>query len=338
VTFFNAEQFLTEAIHSVLQQTYGNWELILVDDGSSDASTLIAREFQARDRDRIRYVEHPGHVNRGGSASRNRGLAVASGELIAFLDADDVYMPERLERHVQALERYPEVQAVQSSLEFWHSWRGTPAYTPENIRERPPPVAIGVPIQPPELLLLLCQTGRRIVPGICSITVRAPLFATAGGFEDSFRGLYDDQVVYAKLYLDATVLVLDECLARYRRHPQSTTQLSKRQDEFRARLAFLTWLQSYLRARAIDHPLIWDALRREFRSLSHPLLWKIGHLPGVVSKIARSHAQHMLPSQIIEPAMRWWGKRKVAAADAVTRRIKKEVAAKIRNGSSGQKD
>src|SRR5262249_40463181 len=93
--FLNAEPFIEEAIDSVLQQTYADWELLLVDDGSSDASTQIARRFAAGLPGRVRYLEHDQHVNLGKSASRNLGISEARGEFIAFLDADDVWLPHK---------------------------------------------------------------------------------------------------------------------------------------------------------------------------------------------------------------------------------------------------
>ena len=84
VIFLDAEAFLDEAIASVLRQTWGNWELLLVDDGSTDASAAIARRHCAEHPGRVRYLHHEGLVNRGMSASRNLGLREAAGELVAF--------------------------------------------------------------------------------------------------------------------------------------------------------------------------------------------------------------------------------------------------------------
>src|SRR5512147_1824882 len=96
IIFWNAERFLQEAIESVLAQTYPSWELLLVDDGSTDGASEIARSYAARHPERIRYLEHPGHRNRGMSASRNLGLQQSRGALVAFLDSDDVWLPEKL--------------------------------------------------------------------------------------------------------------------------------------------------------------------------------------------------------------------------------------------------
>ena len=100
VIFLNAKAFIREAVDSVLAQSYSDWDLWLVDDGSTDGSTEIAREYERVHRGKGRYVEHPGHENKGMSASRNLGLSHAAGEYVAFLDADDVWLPQKLEEQV----------------------------------------------------------------------------------------------------------------------------------------------------------------------------------------------------------------------------------------------
>jgi len=92
---YNREKYLATAIESVLQQTYGNLELLIVDDGSKDRSPEIIKEYAARDR-RVRFVLH--EENRGVSAARNTALSMAQGEWIALIDSDDAWHPERLEK------------------------------------------------------------------------------------------------------------------------------------------------------------------------------------------------------------------------------------------------
>ena len=92
---YNAAQFLREAIASVLSQTYTDFELIVVDDASTDDSSAILRSYNDP---RIRIIRH--QTNLGASLSRNDALAAARGELIAIMDADDVCAPTRIERHV----------------------------------------------------------------------------------------------------------------------------------------------------------------------------------------------------------------------------------------------
>src|SRR4051812_5156182 len=104
--FLNEERFLEEAVQSVREQTLTDWELILVDDGSTDRSTAIARDLAAQD-ERIRYVEHPRHANRGMAASRNVGVGNGSAPYVAFIDGDDVWAPFKLYEQVEILERMP---------------------------------------------------------------------------------------------------------------------------------------------------------------------------------------------------------------------------------------
>src|SRR5919199_4729628 len=92
IIFLNEEKFIQEAIESVFAQTYDRWELLLVDDGSTDDSTRIALQYAAQFPDKVRYLEHPDHLNRGASASRNLGISHANGDILAFLDSDDVWL------------------------------------------------------------------------------------------------------------------------------------------------------------------------------------------------------------------------------------------------------
>jgi len=124
MTFFNAQKFIEEAIASIVAQTYANWELLLVDDGSADGSTDIALRYARHYTGRVGYLEHEGHQNQGISASRNLGIANAKGTYIAFLDADDVWLPQKLEQQIAILESQPEAAMVYGPAQFWYGWTG----------------------------------------------------------------------------------------------------------------------------------------------------------------------------------------------------------------------
>src|SRR5262249_40041371 len=132
IIFLNAEKFLQEAIESVVAQTYDHWELLLADDGSTDGSTGIARQYADHYPGKVRYLEHAGHQNRGMSASRNLGIRHAVGEYIAFLDADDVWLPHKLEEQVAILNAHPETGMVYGATQVWHSWTGDPKDIPRD--------------------------------------------------------------------------------------------------------------------------------------------------------------------------------------------------------------
>ena len=90
----NSGLYIAEAIESVLVQTYGAWEMIVIDDGSFDNTAAIVREYAAADR-RVRLISR--RANGGPAAARNTGLREARGRFIAFLDSDDLWLPEKIE-------------------------------------------------------------------------------------------------------------------------------------------------------------------------------------------------------------------------------------------------
>lgn len=107
VPAYNAQATLGQAISSILAQTFGDLEVLVVDDGSSDHTWAEALKWQQRDPARVRLLCHPGGANRGVAASRNLALDQAQGEFIAFLDADDAWLVHKLERQLQAFAELP---------------------------------------------------------------------------------------------------------------------------------------------------------------------------------------------------------------------------------------
>jgi glycosyltransferase involved in cell wall biosynthesis len=273
--FFNAEQFIEAAIESVFAQTYDDWELLLVDDGSSDRSTAIARGYAKRHPGRIRYFEHARHANLGMSASRNLGVNSARGTYVAFLDADDVWLPHKLEEQVAILDSQPEAAMVYGLCEFWYSWTGDPQDQGRDFVHD-----LGVPsetlLQPPTLLTHFFFAQDAAIPGPTDVLVRRDAIERVGGFEEVFRGAYEDEVFYAKLCLSAPVYALNTCWDRYRQHPSSSNSMMERaSEEYSARLFFLNWLAGYLAEQGVDDAEIWRGLRRELRRCRHPTLYRL---------------------------------------------------------------
>jgi glycosyltransferase involved in cell wall biosynthesis len=282
--FLNAEKYIEEAIESVLKQSYSNWELILVDDGSTDRSTSIARRYAAGHGDRIRYVEHEGHENRGMSASRNLGVSFGTGEYVSFLDSDDMWLPGRLEHFVALVRAFPEAGMVYGPTLYWFSWakeRGIDPPVPgqEDFAghlDLPPETLIG----PPAPLRAFLQSGGGCLPGICSLLIRRHAYESVGGFEPSFKGLYEDQVFLSKMVLHHSVVTTDQVLDRYRQHSESCCYRAITTGEYHpvdlhpARLRYLQWLESYCDDRNIYDPIIRRALRSQIRKYRFPLVTK----------------------------------------------------------------
>jgi hypothetical protein len=112
---YQSERFIDEAIASVVSQDFQDWELVVVDDGSTDSTPLILRRWAERE---PRIVLLMNSVNRGNPHASNRGLAAARGEYVARLDADDLFLPGRLRSQVELLDRHPEVVLASCAYEI----------------------------------------------------------------------------------------------------------------------------------------------------------------------------------------------------------------------------
>ena len=306
IIFLNAEEFIHEAIESVFAQTYDNWELLLVDDGSTEGSTHIALQYSEQHGEKVRYLEHANHQNRGMSASRNLGIREAKGEFIAFLDADDVYLPQKFERQVAILHSHPTAAMVYGATQHWHSWTGKI----ENMR-RDHMRKLGVPpdtlVQPPTLPILFLQDKAK-TPGTCGVLLRREAIEQVRGFEENFRGMFEDQVFFYKLCLSAPVFVESGSWDRYRQHPNSHCEVSRVIGAYdpERRLnptywAFLNWLKAYLIEQRITDGELWKALRAEFWPYHHPILYKVSHLATQTEGLLKRIARRTLPA----PVRRW---------------------------------
>jgi glycosyltransferase involved in cell wall biosynthesis len=109
---YNRENLLPLAVKSVLEQTYPSWELIVVDDGSTDNSRALISEFRRKEK-RIRYHYQS---NQGLAAARNTGLRLAKGDLICFVDSDDELAPRHLEHRVRFLKDHPEIDFLHGGM------------------------------------------------------------------------------------------------------------------------------------------------------------------------------------------------------------------------------
>ncbi len=271
VIFLDEARFIAEAIESVRAQTCGDWELILVDDGSTDASSAIARDHAAREPQRIRYAEHPGHANRGMSESRNLGVGLARGEFIGFLDADDVWQPAKLHEQLAVFDEHPQVQMVYGRTHLWHSWRGEGAKDDFCDLGLPPDSVV----LPPRLLVSLIE-NRAQTPTTCNALMRRGAVERAGGFEPAFRGMFEDQVFFMKLAAAAPVFVASQVWARYRQRDDSSSAREERSGEVRgSRRRLLEWLERYLREQEINSPAVWHELRRQQRFMRWPVFYDL---------------------------------------------------------------
>ena len=256
------ERFLSEAIESVRDQTYENWELILVNDGSAPEISAFAAQIAKSDPTRIHYLTHQQGGVQGSSRSRNLGLSRAQGEYVAFLDSDDVWKPAKLEEQLRLFATYPDAGMIYGNTLYWYSWTGRPG---DRRRDNKPHLGVGSAsvVAPPKMLKYSLQ-GRIAVPCMCSVIMRRDVLSPDDWFEDEFDGMYDDQVLYAKFWASAPVCVVDRCWDQYRQHPDSmTAQSGRSMRHYRSRQHYLEWLTRYLERNAVQDPGLWRALTYE---------------------------------------------------------------------------
>ncbi|MEO5647725.1 MAG: glycosyltransferase family 2 protein, partial [Chitinophagaceae bacterium] len=220
--FFNVDLFLEEAINSVRNQDYTNWEMILIDDGSTDESSRIAKEYALAYPGKIIYTSHSGDSNKGASASRNHGISISSGSLVAFIDADDVWLEGKLSAQVKLLSDYPQAVMVCEASQYWESWQ------PTGKKDRL--IMVGKEqnklFPPPQLAEKLYPLGEGFAPCPSSIIIRRSILEKYS-FEENFKGiyqLYEDQVFLLKVYLNEVVFISSQCNNRYRLREGSCVQ------------------------------------------------------------------------------------------------------------------
>ena len=219
---YNRADLVGEAIESALRQTYPAREVIVVDDGSTDGTP----EVLARYGDAIRWVRTP---NRGCAAARNTGVGLARGDYLAFVDSDDLVLPDKLAAQVPVLEAHPEVGFVYGPILF---------FGPEL-----PGEVVDQPIRPDrdgsvaEGIFLTTRIG------FVSVLLRRRAVEQAGGFDETLR-YNEDTDLLLRVALDWKAVCLDLPLGRQRWHPGR-----KSRDEVALQRAVLRSMQGVLASR-----------------------------------------------------------------------------------------
>lgn len=233
----DGEEHLAEAVESLKEQSVEDWELHIVDDGSSDGTPALATRLAEGDPGRIRLHRHPGGVNRGMSASRNLGLHHATGEFVTWLDHDDRFLPRKLETLHAAMERCPEAVAVIGPCRRWWSWSSSDR---EDEDQTIPTSGTDQLLPPPGLLPVFLENPRAVP--LAPLVRRRPLEAM-GGHVECFPGMYEDQAFLARLMFRHPVFVIPDVLHLYRQHDSSCVARTHRSGlDVQNRRRFLHWL------------------------------------------------------------------------------------------------
>ncbi|MEP6602761.1 MAG: glycosyltransferase family A protein [Spartobacteria bacterium] len=203
---FNAGPFLAPAIESLFAQTFADFELVIVDDASSDGSVEAIRQF-ARSDSRLRSFFQ--RENQGISATRNFAIEQARGEYIAFLNHDDIALPERLARQLEFLQRNEDVDLVGSAIE-----NIGPAG--ESLNTSPMPES---DLEIHWLGLLDCPVRQS------ALMMRRDVFTRRGIRYDPDIISYSDYDFVARAIRSVHAANLPEALTQYRKHPQNTSRV-----------------------------------------------------------------------------------------------------------------
>lgn len=312
IIFLNEESFIAEAIESVLAQSYSNWELLIVDDGSTDKSSQIALQYAESYPDKIFYLEHEGHQNRGMSASRNLAIQHARGKYISYLDGDDVWLPNKLERQLEILASQPEAVMVYGPLLCWHSWTGRPedqnqdylyGLTDYGVTLKPNQL-----IEPPKLLTYFLPHKPLIPSGVM---VEKKVIEQVGGAEEQFRGTHEDAVVHTKICLISKVYVSEECWYKYRMHPDSWERQVRQSGQVaKNRLLFLNWVKDYFQEKNVTDLALWKALDKAFWPYQHPslnfLVQRYRSIVNLFEKVSIAYGKKLLPSHARDLLWKLW--------------------------------
>lgn len=228
MTVYNREAYIAECLESILGSTYARWELIVVDDCSTDGSVEIAREYAKAD-DRVQL--HVNERNLGDYANRNRAASYARGKYLKYLDADDVIYPHSLRIMVEAMERYPEAGFGLS----------------QNVIDgpRPYPQAAG----PAEVYRAFFFGPNVLGVGPSAAIIRREAFGEVGGF--SGEQYIGDTELWLKLARRAPVVKLQPALVWWRQHAGQQIESERRDprvvvSRYRLKMRALRWADSML--------------------------------------------------------------------------------------------
>jgi glycosyltransferase involved in cell wall biosynthesis len=265
---YNAETYLNEAIDSIVTQTLGDWEFIIIDDGSTDGTLGILREYEKRDK-RFRIISR---ANTGLTKALNEGVAAARGEFIARMDADDVSMPRRFEWQVAYLREHPQCVLLGGQVELID------------------PLGLRIGMDSHQLTheeieagLLRGKGGAVVHP---ATMMRADAVKKIGVYREHFNNS-EDLDLFLRLAEAGQIANLPEVLLKYRRHPQSVSHL-KYENQWKLNRQIVS--EAYER-RGGKLPADWEFVPWKPKAMSEQLReWAWAALKAGKVKAARRHA------------------------------------------------
>lgn len=276
---YNASAYVREAVASICAQTFGDFEVILIDDGSTDGSLAVLREFAARD-SRIRLVSRP---NVGLTRTLNEGLKLARGHFIARMDADDISVPHRFEKQLEYLRAHPECVCVGSRVRLIDP--------------------CGSPLRESDHKLTQEQIDHDLLAGIGwaivhpAALMRRDAVTAVGGYREQYDSV-EDLDLFLRLSEMGEVANLPDVLLEYRQHFQSVNYTRHTEQ---LRLKEMIVREAYQR-RGMPMPEKWDLANRTMRTHAEQLqTWAWSALKQGNVPVARRHAFASLRRRPLSP-------------------------------------
>jgi glycosyltransferase involved in cell wall biosynthesis len=201
---YNAGKYLRESIDSILAQTFGDWEFIVIDDGSTDDTLSILRQYESRDK-RFRIISRP---NTGLTRALNEGVAAAGGEFIARMDADDISLPQRFEKQISYLRSHPDCVLLGAQIELID------------------PLGLKIALDSRKLnhdeidAELLAGKGGAVVHPVCMLRIDA--LRKLRAYREQYNNS-EDLDLFLRLAEVGRIANLPDVLLKYRRHPESVS-------------------------------------------------------------------------------------------------------------------
>lgn len=270
---YNQQPYVEAAIRSVLEQTFDDFELIIIDDGSTDASLLILQRLAASD-GRIRIYTQENH---GRAVTRNRGVNLARAELLAMLDPDDIAMPERLALQVEYMQAHPECVALGAQFDSV-CMEGITLFTSN------------LPLDHLTIeTYLLEDDGQALSQGVSMF--RRSVCLTAGGYNEQYEA-GEDTDLFLRMALKGELANLPQVLLQYRQHPKSSVNTEGLPEyvNYRERIEyawqqrgkqlpadFQHWSQSVTEKNSEQLMLQWgwNALKRKEFTVAKRYVWRL---------------------------------------------------------------
>lgn len=243
---FNSAVYLKEAIQSVLDQSWTDWEIIAVDDGSGDNTMELLKEYE-KSCSKIKIFQHEGCKNKGVSASRNLAISKSIGNWIALLDADDFWYPEKLEREARIINSYPDAVMIYSKAERLEEESGknnndNHVYGSGSEGE-------------------IKNAFRTLLPGFftstSAVTFKKETFLKCGGFDENLR-FAEDTLMFHQIMEHGSVYCIDKMLSAHRIHKLSAVSNTPHEKKITAR--FVVYEALIKKVKKENIPIVSSAL------------------------------------------------------------------------------